>query len=191
MPYKNNDYKNFIRSAQWQRLRAYHLQRHPLCVRCVKKGITTVASEVHHVTRCHDNPALQSTPRTWKACVHHAMPRLPMMTAAASPTPWTARAMLRTQSIQAGHVSISTSQPTQRGTGGENKILESLDQAEKESRFSPPGQDLGSWVSLGTDSSSLLMRAAVDLSSPVPWEKTFYGELPKPTRISHSIGHQV
>jgi hypothetical protein len=27
--------------------------------------------------------------------------------------------------------------------------------------------------------------------SPVPWEDAFYGELPKPTRIGHSIGHQV
>ena len=27
--------------------------------------------------------------------------------------------------------------------------------------------------------------------SPVPWEDAFYSELPKPTRISHSIGHQV
>src|SRR6476646_7036717 len=27
--------------------------------------------------------------------------------------------------------------------------------------------------------------------SPVPWEDAFYSELPKPTRIGHSIGHQV
>ena len=27
--------------------------------------------------------------------------------------------------------------------------------------------------------------------SPVPWEDAFYRELPKPTRIGHSIGHQV
>ena len=35
------------------------------------------------------------------------------------------------------------------------------------------------------------MGAATDLSSPVPWEKALYSELPKPTRIGHSIGHQV
>jgi hypothetical protein len=35
------------------------------------------------------------------------------------------------------------------------------------------------------------MGAAGDLSSPVPWEKALYSELPKPTRIGHSIGHQV
>jgi hypothetical protein len=27
--------------------------------------------------------------------------------------------------------------------------------------------------------------------SPVPWEDAFYSELPKPTRIGHSIGHQL
>ena len=35
------------------------------------------------------------------------------------------------------------------------------------------------------------MGAAGDLSSPVPWEKALYSELPKPTRIGHSIGHWV
>ena len=62
MPYKNNDYKNFIGSARWQRLRAYHLKRHPLCARCKAKGKITLATEVHHITRCHDDPALQMDP---------------------------------------------------------------------------------------------------------------------------------
>jgi len=35
------------------------------------------------------------------------------------------------------------------------------------------------------------MEAAGDLSSPVPREKALYSELPQPTRIGHSIGHQV
>ena len=35
------------------------------------------------------------------------------------------------------------------------------------------------------------MGAAGDLSSPVAWEKALYSELPKPTRIGHSIGHWV
>ena len=63
MPYKNNDYKNVIRSARWQRIRAYHLLRDPLCVRCAKKGKTTVATEVHHVVRCHDDPVMQVNPQ--------------------------------------------------------------------------------------------------------------------------------
>ena len=63
MPYKNNDYKNFIRSARWQRLRLHHLKQHPLCVRCQAKGKVTLATEVHHRVKCHDNPALQMDPR--------------------------------------------------------------------------------------------------------------------------------
>ena len=71
MPYKNNDYKNFIRSARWQRLRAYHLKRHPLCARCKAKGKVTLATEVHHIIKCHDDPALQ---------MDAAQPREPMRT---------------------------------------------------------------------------------------------------------------
>jgi hypothetical protein len=37
----------------------------------------------------------------------------------------------------------------------------------------------------------LLMGAATDLSPPVPREKALHSELPKPTGIGHSIGHQV
>ena len=35
------------------------------------------------------------------------------------------------------------------------------------------------------------MGAPADLSSPVPREKALYSKLPKPTRIGHSIGHQI
>jgi hypothetical protein len=35
------------------------------------------------------------------------------------------------------------------------------------------------------------MGAPADLSSPVPREKALYSELPKPTRIGHSMGHQI
>ena len=74
MPYKNNDYRNFIRSARWQRLRAYHLKRHPLCARCKAKGKVTLATEVHHITPCMDNPALQGTRATSRAYARPAMP---------------------------------------------------------------------------------------------------------------------
>ena len=62
MPYLNNDYKNFIRSARWQRLRAQHLKAHPLCEHCKAKGRTTLATEVHHIVKCHDDPWLQHDP---------------------------------------------------------------------------------------------------------------------------------
>jgi hypothetical protein len=35
------------------------------------------------------------------------------------------------------------------------------------------------------------MGAASDLRSPVPRDKALYSELPKPTRIGHSMGHQI
>ena len=55
-------YRSFISSSRWQRLRAYHLKHHPLCVRCEAKGKTTLAREVHHVQPCGDDPALQADP---------------------------------------------------------------------------------------------------------------------------------
>ena len=63
MPHKSNQYKNFIRSSRWQRLRARHLQQHRLCERCKAKGKITLATEVHHVIRCHNDLALQVDPR--------------------------------------------------------------------------------------------------------------------------------
>lgn len=62
MPYKNNAYKNFIRSAEWQRIRRAHLQAEPLCRFCRSKGITTLADQVDHITPCLDDPALQRDP---------------------------------------------------------------------------------------------------------------------------------
>jgi 5-methylcytosine-specific restriction enzyme A len=59
MPYKSNCYRNFIRSSRWQRLRARYLVTHPLCERCQAQGRVTVACEVHHRQRCHDDPVLQ------------------------------------------------------------------------------------------------------------------------------------
>jgi 5-methylcytosine-specific restriction endonuclease McrA len=55
-------YRKFISSSRWQRLRAYHLKHHPLCQRCQAQGRVTVASEVHHVLPCGDDPALQTDP---------------------------------------------------------------------------------------------------------------------------------
>ena len=54
-------YRRFISSSRWQRLRAYHLKHHPLCHAAKHKGVT-VASEVHHVLPCGDDPALQTDP---------------------------------------------------------------------------------------------------------------------------------
>ena len=75
MPYKNNDYKNFIRSARWQRIRAYHFQRNPLCARCASQGKVTVAERGaphHHLP---GRPSLQMEPGNLESlCSHHASP---------------------------------------------------------------------------------------------------------------------
>ena len=52
MPYKNNDYKNFIRSGESKRIRAEHLKANPLCVFCKERGITKQAEQVDHITPC-------------------------------------------------------------------------------------------------------------------------------------------
>jgi len=62
VPYKSTAYKAFIRSARWQRLRARHLQANPLCARCEAKGGATIATEVHHVMPCGEDPQLQMDP---------------------------------------------------------------------------------------------------------------------------------
>lgn len=43
-------YQQLIHKAKWQRLRHLKLQQHPLCEMCERQGITTLATEVHHIT---------------------------------------------------------------------------------------------------------------------------------------------
>ena len=67
VPYKSTAYKAFIRSARWQRLRARYLATHPLCERCKAKGKVTLATEVHHRIKCHDDLALQLARQNFEA----------------------------------------------------------------------------------------------------------------------------
>jgi 5-methylcytosine-specific restriction enzyme A len=67
MPYASNQYKAFIRSSRWQRLRAAHLHAHPWCARCLAKGKHTVADEVHHKLPCKNDPVLQTDPGNLEA----------------------------------------------------------------------------------------------------------------------------
>ena len=75
MTYKSNAYRSFISSSRWQRLRAYHLKHHPLCVRCEAKGKTTLAREVHHIRPCGDDPVLQADPLNLEAYAGSATPQ--------------------------------------------------------------------------------------------------------------------
>jgi 5-methylcytosine-specific restriction enzyme A len=60
MPYAVKTYKSFIQSRRWKELRRRYLALHPLCERCHAKGRATIATEVHHRIKCHDNAELQT-----------------------------------------------------------------------------------------------------------------------------------
>jgi 5-methylcytosine-specific restriction endonuclease McrA len=47
----------FYNRAAWKRLRAVKLRTHPLCARCIERGLTTPAEHVHHVEDLADAPA--------------------------------------------------------------------------------------------------------------------------------------
>ena len=51
MPW-SNDYKKFIRSGEWKRIRLEQLKREPLCRFCREMGKTTAATEVDHSPAC-------------------------------------------------------------------------------------------------------------------------------------------
>jgi 5-methylcytosine-specific restriction endonuclease McrA len=45
-----NDRRGEYNSTRWRRIRALHLQQHPLCARCEAAGRAVPAEVVHHVT---------------------------------------------------------------------------------------------------------------------------------------------
>lgn len=47
---KDKEYIKLIHTNRWLKLRRAVLSAHPLCERCLAEGITTAASELHHVT---------------------------------------------------------------------------------------------------------------------------------------------
>lgn len=46
---RDNEYRHLLGSRVWKRMRAEYLGRHPLCEDCEAKGITRLATEVHHI----------------------------------------------------------------------------------------------------------------------------------------------
>ena len=49
MRHRTKDYARIMNSRAWRRLRREYLALHPVCEDCEASGITTVATEVHHV----------------------------------------------------------------------------------------------------------------------------------------------
>lgn len=52
----------FYSSARWRKLRALHLSKHPMCVRCEGRGLTVAANVAHHVIDRLDRPDLAYSP---------------------------------------------------------------------------------------------------------------------------------
>ena len=46
-------------NTSWKKTRADHLQRNPLCEECLKQGVYTPASQVHHRKKLVDRPDLK------------------------------------------------------------------------------------------------------------------------------------
>lgn len=46
---KNATYIRLINTKRWRDLRMKKLKEHPICTICEEKGISTLATEVHHV----------------------------------------------------------------------------------------------------------------------------------------------
>lgn len=53
--------------ARWQRYRVAYLQRHPLCVLCRARGVTTAATVVDHITTHRGDPVLFWAPTNHRA----------------------------------------------------------------------------------------------------------------------------
>ena len=61
---RGDPHHNFLRTAQWQRIRRAFLVHHPLCEHCTLLGVTTPATQADHLVRLVDNDHFRRT--SWK-----------------------------------------------------------------------------------------------------------------------------
>jgi len=47
---RNPIYIKLINSARWKKLRVQKLKANPVCEECAKRDVSTLATEIHHVT---------------------------------------------------------------------------------------------------------------------------------------------
>lgn len=53
---QNREKQNkFYKGRKWQRCRDTYIKEHPLCERCLKKGIATPGEHVHHIIELDEN----------------------------------------------------------------------------------------------------------------------------------------
>ena len=58
---RGDAHHNFLRTAQWQRIRLAFLTHHPLCEHCALLGQTTPAVQADHIVRLVDNDHFRRT----------------------------------------------------------------------------------------------------------------------------------
>ena len=58
---RGDPHHNFLRTAQWQRIRLAFLTHHPLCEHCALLGRTTAATTVDHIERLVDSDHFKRT----------------------------------------------------------------------------------------------------------------------------------
>ena len=49
VPRKQGNGSIYYHSKQWKDLRLWYITEHPLCERCLEKGISKPADEIHHI----------------------------------------------------------------------------------------------------------------------------------------------
>ena len=69
----NSHQRGYTRT--WRRLRAAHLAEHPLCVECERRGIVTMATDVHHRERHHGDMAKVLDPALLVSLCHQCHSR--------------------------------------------------------------------------------------------------------------------
>ena len=58
---RGDPHHNFLRTAQWQRIRLAFLTHHPLCEHCALLGRTTAATTADHLERLVDSDHFKRT----------------------------------------------------------------------------------------------------------------------------------
>lgn len=60
---RNPIYIKLINSGRWKKLRADKLTANPICEECEAKGLSTPATEVHHLTEVESVPTAEAMER--------------------------------------------------------------------------------------------------------------------------------
>lgn len=56
--------------SRWRKARKYYLQKHPLCVECMKEGRYVKATDVDHIKAHRGDPFLFWDESNWQALCH-------------------------------------------------------------------------------------------------------------------------